>query len=134
MRTGRSRIVALVLLAMLAGLPGLLQAACPACEASKAIQTSDCQDERASKPHSASFGDIAWKPAGSCCGRMAAAEPGPATPAAVAPSAPLLSFVSLAAAPAASLWRDDAQPARRPESPLLHEGIGLHVLHSVFLI
>jgi hypothetical protein len=133
-RIGRSRIVALALLVVLAGLPGLLQAACPGCEASQAVQSSPCHGERAAKPHSPCCDGFAWKPAGSCCGQMAAAEPGPATRAATAPSAPVLSLVSPATAPATSVRRDDARRMRLPESPPLHQGIGLHVLHSAFLI
>jgi hypothetical protein len=116
----RTRIAALLLiLALLAGLPGVF-AACGPCPARSAMPC--CQ----------SSGTPMLK-APPCCGTVKTPAPVPAsrvvepsTPAPVALAAPL----GLAAEPRAE------RPlfAPHPSPPLLHEGVGLYTLHSVFLI
>ena len=117
----RTRIAALLLiLALLAGLPGVLSACGPLCPARNAM--SCC--------HASTAPTIK---APSCCEALKALAPiqasravKPDASAPVALAAPLaIPAEPLAARP---LW------APPPAPPLLHEGVGLYTLNSVFLI
>jgi hypothetical protein len=116
----RTRIACLLILALLAGLPGVLSAACGPCPARNAMPC--CQ----------SSGAPAVK-ATSCCETVKTLAPVPAAraiePSASAPVA-LAAPLALPAEPLAErpLW------APHPSPPLLHEGVGLYTLNSVFLI
>lgn len=117
----RTRIAALLLvLALLAGLPGVLYAACGPCPARSAMPC--CQSSAAPTVK-----------APPCCGTVQ-------TPAPVPVSRALPPSVAAPAALAAPLALPAEPPAERPLSaphpapPLLHEGVGLYTLHSVFLI
>jgi hypothetical protein len=117
----RIRIAALLLiLALLAGLPGVLYAACGPCPA------------RDTMPCCQSSGAPMVK-APPCCETFKTPAPVPASRA-VEPSvtAPVVLAAPLAlpAEPLAErpLW------APHPSPPLLHEGVGLYTLNSVFLI
>jgi len=117
----RTRIAALLLvLALLAGLPGVLYAACGPCPARSAMPC--CQSSGAPAVREPSCCETVKTPAPVPASR--AVEPAVSAPVAVA--AP----VALAAKPLAErpLW------APHPLPPLLHEGVGLYTLNSVFLI
>jgi len=116
----RTRIAALLLiLALLAGLPGVF-AACGPCPTRSAMPC--CQSSGAPTVK-----------APSCCETLKTPAPVPASravePAASAPVAVAVP-VALPAKPLAErpLWAPHSSP------PLLHEGVGLYTLHSVFLI
>lgn len=116
----RIRTAALLLvLALLAGSPGVL-AACGPCPA------------RGMMPCCQSSGAPTVK-APSCCETFKTPAPVP-VPRAVQPSASapvaLAAPLALPAEPLAAppLWASPSAP------PLLHEGVGLYTLHSVFLI
>src|SRR5436305_8823472 len=116
----RTRIAALFLiLALLAGLPGVFAACgpCPARDAMPCCQSSGAPTVKAPQ----------------CCETFKTSAPVPASrevepsvTAPVATAAPL----ALAVEPLAE------RPLRapHPSPPLLHEGVGLYTLHSVFLI
>jgi hypothetical protein len=118
----RTRIALLLLLALLAGLPGVLSATCgPLCPARNAM--SCCHPG----------GGAPTVKAPSCCETLKTlapveasrvVQPGGAAPVALA--APL----ALTAEP----LTERPLPAPPLGPPLLHEGIGLYTLHSVFLI
>jgi hypothetical protein len=116
----RTRIALLLILALLAGLPGVLFAACGPCPARSAMPC--CQSSGAPTVK-----------APSCCETVKTPAPVPASravePFASAPVA-LAAPLALPAEPLTErpLW------APHPAPPLLHEGVGLHTLHSVFLI
>jgi len=116
----RTRIAAfLLVLALLAGSPGVL-AACGPCPARSAMPC--CQSSGAPTVK-----------APSCCETLKTPAPAPVSraiePASSAPVA-LAAPLALPAEPQAErpLW------APPPAPPLLHEGVGLYTLHSVFLI
>ncbi|MFL6259827.1 MAG: hypothetical protein ACJ76Y_08970 [Thermoanaerobaculia bacterium] len=116
----RTRTALLLVLTLLAGLPGVLSAACGPCPARSAMPC--CQSSGAP-----------MLKAPPCCGTVKAPAPVPASravePSVVAPAA-LAAPLALAVEPLAErpLW------APHPWPPLLHEGVGLYTLHSVFLI
>ena len=116
----RTRIAALLLiLALLAGLPGVLYAACGPCLGPSSM--SCC--------HPSAAPTVKAPP---CCGTVKTPAPVPAyratEPSASAP-VELAAPLALPAEPLAErpLWAP-------PAPPLLHEGVGLYTLHSVFLI
>ncbi|MFL6234890.1 MAG: hypothetical protein ACJ76N_17280, partial [Thermoanaerobaculia bacterium] len=110
----------LLVLTLLTGLPGVLSAACGPCPARSAMPC--CQ----------SSGAPTIK-APSCCETVRTLAPVPAAravePSASAPVA-LAASLALPAEPLAE------RPlfAPPPAPPLLHEGVGLYTLNSVFLI
>jgi hypothetical protein len=116
----RTCITLLALLVFLAGLPGMLLASCgPLCPARNVMSCCHSGDSPAIK-------------APSCCESLKPLAPLPASravvpssPVAVALAAPDLPGEPMTAAPA---------PEPPPSPPLLHEGIGLYTLNSVFLI
>ena len=117
----RTRVAALLLvLALLAGLPGVLYAACGPCPGPSSM--SCC--------HPSAAPTVKAPP---CCGTVKTLTPVQAARAVEPPvSAPiaLAAPLALPAEPLAErpLWAPPSAP------PLLHEGVGLYTLHSVFLI
>jgi hypothetical protein len=117
----RTRTAALLLiLALLAGLPGVLYAACGPCPARSAMPC--CQSSGAPTVK-----------APSCCETVKTPAPAPVSRT-VEPS--VFAPVPLAAPAALALEPLAERPLRalHPAPPLLHEGVGLYTLHSVFLI
>ena len=116
----RSRTALLLILALLAGMQGVLYAACGPCTARSAMPC--CQSSGApmvkAPPCCETFKTPAPVPA------SRAVEPSVSAP--VAMAAPVV----LPAEPLAA--RSLRVP--HPSPPLLHEGVGLYTLHSVFLI
>ena len=115
----RTCIALLALLAILAGLPAMLLASCgPLCPSRSVMSCCHSGDSPAIK-------------APSCCGSLKTLAPqasravAPSSPVAVPLNAPDFPGELLAAAPA---------PELPTVPPLLHEGIPLYTLHSVFLI
>lgn len=118
----RTCIAFLALLVFLAGLPGMLLASCgPLCPSRSVMSCCRSGDSPAIK-------------APSCCESLKPLAPLPASRA-VAPSSPT-AVILAAAAPDLPGEPMTAVPAPEPppSPPLLHEGIGLYTLHSVFLI
>jgi hypothetical protein len=116
----RTRIAAfLLILALLAGLPGVLFAACGPCPARSAMPCCQASGAPAVK-------------APPCCETFKTPAPVPASRVVEPFAAPVALAVPLAlpVEPRAErpLW------APHPPAPLLHEGVGLYTLHSVFLI
>jgi hypothetical protein len=117
----RTRTAALLLvLALLAGLPGVLYAACGPCPARSAMPC--CQSS-----------GVPTVKAPPCCETFKTPAPVPVSRA-VEPSvtAPVATAapVALAVEPLA----ERSLRAPHPPAPLLHEGVGLYTLNSVFLI
>jgi len=116
----RTRTALLLILALLAGLPGVLSAACGPCPVRSAM--SCC--------HSSAAPMVKAPP---CCGTVK-------TPAPVPASRVVEPFVAAPVALAAPLGLAVEPRVERPlqmshpSPPLLHEGVGLYTLHSVFLI
>jgi hypothetical protein len=124
MRSGcRTRTAFVLLLALLAGLPGGLYAACgPLCASPGA---RSCCYPRGGTPavH-----------APSCCDALKTLAPVESARAVEsAASAPAAGLAAGWAAPLA-LPAEQPLPALLPLPPLLHERVGLHTLHAVFLI
>jgi len=115
----RTRTALFLILALLAGLPGVF-AACGPCPARSAMPC--CQSSA-----------TPMVKAPPCCGTVKTPAPVPASravePSAFAPVA-LAVPIALPVEPLAErpFW------APHPSPPLLHEGVGLYTLHSVFLI
>jgi len=116
----RTRIALLLILALVAGLPGVLSAACGPCPARNAMPC--CQ----------SSGSPTVK-AAPCCETVKTPAPALA-PRAVEPTASApVALIAPLALPAEPL-PERPLPAPPPAPPLLHEGVGLYTLNSVFLI
>src|SRR3982751_2982909 len=117
----RTRTAALLLiLALLAGLPGVLSAACGPCPARSVMPC--CQSSA-----------TPMVKAPPCCGTVKTPAPVPVSRAVepfVAAPVALATPLALPAEPLA----ERPLLAPHPSPPLLHEGVGLYTLHSVFLI
>lgn len=119
----RTRIACVLILALLAGLPGASFGACgPLCAS------------RSSMPCCHPAGGTPTIKAPSCCEALKSAMPAEAARAVrPAPSAPAATVTAVLALPAEPLTARPLAPPP-PGPPLLHEGVGLYTLHSVFLI
>jgi hypothetical protein len=118
----RTRIAGILVLALLAGLPGVLLAACGPCSRPSAMPCCHPGD-----------GTLTVQ-ARSCCETVKSSTPSAASPAirpaSSAPAIALAEPLALAAEPLTA----PPLPVPPPGPPLLHEGVGLYTLHSVFLI